>query len=146
MKEIKTTRTIEEITGYAAEDGTLFFSKEACIKYEQSAEAAAKKAAWHYFVNDPISYDLFNTDEEGLLVFDCPNADAYTIIRHWAEAAGVWDAKNFTPDYIGKRVAFFQSFGDISFNKHLATKDAMIALYMKEIEAMFADKETPETK
>ena len=44
MKEIKQTRTIEEITGYEAEDGKWFKTKEECEKYEQSAKCAIKTA------------------------------------------------------------------------------------------------------
>lgn len=142
MKEIKKTITREEITGYEAFDGTLFFSAEECRKYEDTAVCAAKAAAWHYHIDDRYSYDLFDSDEVSLIVFDVPDANAYEVIRHWAELAEVWDAKHFTPNYIGERVAFFESYGDVSFNLYFATKKDMVALYMKEIEAMFADKET----
>lgn len=143
MKEIKTTKTIEEVTGYEAFDGTLFRTVEACKEYEDSAKGAAKQAAWHYLVDDRGSYDLFGCEESGLLVFDVPNADAYTIIRHWAELGKVWDAKGFTPDYIGKRVGFYTSWEECSFIKCYATKEAMLAFYTREIEKMFADKDAP---
>lgn len=39
MKEIKNTRTIEEIVGYEAVDGTRFDSKEECEKYDKTAKA-----------------------------------------------------------------------------------------------------------
>lgn len=38
MKEIKVSKTIEEVTGYEAMDGTLFKTEEECKKYEESAE------------------------------------------------------------------------------------------------------------
>ena len=44
MKEIKNIRTIEETTGYEAEDGKFFKTKEECEKYEQSAKCAIKTA------------------------------------------------------------------------------------------------------
>ena len=146
MEIIKKTITREEITGYKAFDGTWFRHEAGCIKYEESALCAAKAAAWHYLVGDRISYDIFDSDEQGLLVFDIPDANAYEVIRHWAELAQVWDLKNFTPEYIGERTAFFDSYGDLSFNPYFATKKDMMALYAKEIDALFADKETPETK
>lgn len=43
MREIKRTRTIEEITGYEANDGTYFTTEEECLKYERSAEAAIRE-------------------------------------------------------------------------------------------------------
>ena len=43
MKEIKRTKTIEEVVGYESEDGKRFTTKEECEKYEQSAEYAVEK-------------------------------------------------------------------------------------------------------
>lgn len=43
MKEIKRTKTIEEVIGYEAKDGKQFKTKEECEKYEQSAEYAVEK-------------------------------------------------------------------------------------------------------
>ena len=142
MKVIKKTITREEITGYEAFDGTRFFSAEECRKYEDTAVCAAKAAAWHYHIDDRYSYDIFDTDENYLIVFDIPDTKAYEVVRHWAEVDRVLDVKNFTPEYIGERVAFFHSWDEICFNPYFATKKDMVALYMKEIEAMFADKET----
>ncbi len=45
MKELKCTKTIEEITGYEADDGTRFKTKEECERYEQSAYCAV----WNSF-------------------------------------------------------------------------------------------------
>lgn len=144
MEELKRTITREETYGFKADDGTVFHSKEECLKYEESAVHAAKAAAWHYLVDERYDEDLFNNDYESLIIFDCPDAKAYEVIRHWAEVDHkVWDAKHFTPDYIGKRVAFFSNYDeDIYFNTHFATKEALMALYTKIIDSMFADKET----
>lgn len=144
MKELKRTITREETYGFEATDGTVFNSKEECIKYEQSALHAAKAAAWHYLVDERWNDDLFNNDYEHLIIFDCPDAKAYEVIRHWAEAdRHVYDAHNFTPDYIGKRVAFFSGYDDeVYFNPYFATKEALMALYTKIIDSMFADKKT----
>ena len=38
MKEQKITRTIEEVNGYIADDGTWFKNKEQCLEYEASAK------------------------------------------------------------------------------------------------------------
>lgn len=148
MKEIKTTRTIEEITGYEAFDGTWFSKAETCKEYESSAICAAKAAAWHYFVDEKGDYDLFNNDSDVMATFDVPDVKAYEVIRHWMELDHVWNAKDFTPDYVGKRIGLLSNEydNDYYFSKHVATKEAAIEYYMKSIEAMFADKEIPETK
>lgn len=43
MEIIKVTKTVEEITGYKAFDGTEFKTKEECEKYEETASAVIKK-------------------------------------------------------------------------------------------------------
>lgn len=43
MKELKTTKVVEEIIGYEAFDGEVFKSKEECMKYEGTANAVIKR-------------------------------------------------------------------------------------------------------
>ena len=50
MKVNTRTKTIEEVISYEAFDGKLFTEEAECIKYESSARATAKQAAWHYLV------------------------------------------------------------------------------------------------
>ena len=146
MREIKKVVTREEVTGYEACDGTVFRTKEECQKYEESAKFVAKKAAWHYLVADVRgSYDLFNSDDEYLAVFDIPDMEAYRAIANWANLTGVYDNKDFTPDYVGKRVAFLHNWDGYYFSTHFATEEAMMELYTKEIKACFADKPAPTT-
>lgn len=146
MREIKEVVTREEITGYEACDGTLFRTKEACMKYEESAELVARKAAWYYLVADERgSYDIFNSDDEYLTVFDIPDMEAYLAIANWANLIGVYDLGGFTPDYVGKRVAFLHNWDGYYFNRHFATEEALMELYTKEIKACFADKPAPTT-
>ena len=143
METIKKTITREEITGYKAFDGTVFRDAEECRKYESSAEASATLAAWHYLVDERWDYDIFGNEEEHVLLFDCRDVEAYEIIHHWATLCGVYELKDFTPDYIGKRIAFFVDWdGHPAFNTYYATKDALLDLYTRHINALFADKET----
>ncbi len=142
MKEIKTTKTIEEVTGYKAFDGQFFRSKEECTLYESSAEAATKQAAWHYLVAERTDYSVFGSDDWGLYVFDIPDTKAYETILHWSHLAGVCRKDQFTPEYIGKRVAFcWYDWCEPEFVPERATKEAMLAFYTKRIEDLFADKE-----
>jgi hypothetical protein len=143
MKEIKTTQTIEVVTGYEAMDGTIFRSKEECEKYESSAKAAAKAAAWHYLVDDRISWEIFRDESQGLYIFDIPDAKALDVILRWAYLADVEKAERLTPDLIGKRIGVMWSEWDVPFVcKEYLTKEAMLEFYTKEIEALFADKTT----
>lgn len=143
MKINKETKIIEEITSYEAFDGTKFKTESECIKYEESAVAAAKKAAWHYLVAERVDYDIFDSEDTGLNVFDVPDATAYEIILHWGNISKVYRIEEFTPTYIGKRVAFLWTEWDgISFCPVYATKEQMLEFYTEHIEQLFADKET----
>ena len=143
MKINKEIKTIEEITSYEAFDGTKFKTESECVKYESSAVAAAKKAAWNYLVAERCDYDIFNSDESGLYVFDVPDATAYEIILHWGNITKVDGIDAFTPSYIGKRVAFFWcDWDDTQFCPVYATKEQMLKFYTEHIEQLFADKET----
>ena len=141
MKEIKTIRTIEEVTGYEAMDGTIFRSKGECEKYESSAEAAAKTAAWHYLVADRTSYNLIRDDDQGFYIFDIPNVKALEIILHWAHLANVDKVERITADLIGKRICIMWTEWDVPFVcKEFLTEESMIAWYTECIRELFADK------
>lgn len=143
MKINKTTKTIEEITSYEAFDGTQFKTESECIKYEESAHSAVKKAAWHYLVAERADDVVFYSDDECLCVFDVPDATAYEIILHWGAINKLYRIGEFTPSYIGKRVAFTRNECDgYWFYPEYATKEQMLEFYTKHIEKLFADKET----
>ena len=146
MKELTKTVTTTEVTGYEAFDGTVFQSKEECRKYETSAATVAKQAAWHYLVADRGEYDLFRYDDVGLLIFDVPDIKAFGIIANWANLCGVWDANRFTPDYVGKRVGFYQTCGDFEFVPEFATKEAMLTYFTKHIEDLYRDADPKEVQ
>lgn len=146
MREIKKVVTREEVTGYEACDGTLFRSKEECQKYEDSARCVAQKAAWHYLVAEVRgSYDLFNSDDEYLTVFDIPDMEAYRAIANWANLIDTYGLDDFTPDCVGKRVAFLHNWDGYYFNPYFATEKAMMEFYAKQIKACFEDKPAPTT-
>ena len=143
MKINKEIKTIEEITSYEAFDGTKFKTESECVKYENSAIATAKKAAWHYLVAERVDVDVFNSEDMGLYVFDVPDTTAYEVILHWGNISNIDKIDKFTPSYVGKRVAFcWYDWDDTSFCPMYATKEQMIEFYTEHIEQLFADKET----
>lgn len=107
MKEIKRTRTIEEVTGYEAEDGAWFYSKEECEKYEQSALFVLTKAVQEF--------RIMLTDEDGLFgvgncdvdieIFDVPTEKEYELICRYIKLRGS-DPKPKLPstEFIGKQM------------------------------------------
>lgn len=114
MKEIKTTRTIEEVAGYEAFDGRWFKSQEECLKYEDSAEAVIKKemsamSTWHcrgeFEFSECCIWENFGygSEEYGMAVFEIKNADDLRTLNQYY--AMQWDK---TPligsEYIGKKI------------------------------------------
>lgn len=58
MKEIKQSRIIEEVTGYEAFDGTVFKTKDECIKYEGTAEAVITKRFFSHVIKGNKDYGV----------------------------------------------------------------------------------------
>lgn len=142
MKKITKTITEERVVGYEAFDGTTFFSEAECKKYEESAVGVASKLAWAYLVRECSADEFFDSGEISFLVFDVPDEKAYCAIANWAHLEGAWDAGEFTPDYIGKRVAFHHCYGsELCFSKWCATEEAATNFYLNAIRRVFADKE-----
>lgn len=114
MKEIKTTRTVEEVRGYEAIDGTFFETKEECRKYEKTANAVIGKRFYDICVKDSngkcaISewrlweFCGFASDENYLVVADIQNEKDLDVVNMYREARRP-NAPTVTKDYIGEKV------------------------------------------
>lgn len=64
MKEQKITRTIEEVNGYIADDGTWFKNQGECIAYEESAKMVAFNMAKEKLIAKTNIYSLVNEGDE----------------------------------------------------------------------------------
>ena len=58
MKAITNVKTVEEIVGYEACDGTRFTTKEECQKYENTAEAVIKGRFKKLVVKEMVGSDI----------------------------------------------------------------------------------------
>ena len=91
MKEIKVTRTVEEITGYEADDGTRFKTEEECKKYENSAHYAIYNQFLKLGVSEPFSecqiFENFGygSEEYQLIVIDIKDENDLKIANMFAE-------------------------------------------------------------
>ena len=122
MKEIKTTKTVEEVIGYEAGDGMRFTSKAECEKYEGSARYAARKVFESICVKqfddgdvylnesymfDPCLYGGFN-DENLYVIADIKTERELNIAlmfrKLWTMDLGSAEP---TTDMIGKRVLIY---------------------------------------
>lgn len=108
MKEMKRTRTIEEVTGYEAEDGTVFLTKEECEKYESTAKVAVYKAFKELMVNGKEFAECeiwenygYGSEEFDLAVIEIKNETDLEIANRYYELSG---GHSISKDYIGKKV------------------------------------------
>lgn len=149
MKAIKVTKTIEEITGYQAEDGTIFTTEAECKKYEESAYAAVKamfdkicvEQSWggKEFAECNIFESFGYGGEEFCFVVadikteeDLKVANMYGKMRdpHWKSTIGT--------EYIGKRVLI--ALGNDCWDKVFyvrGTEDSMIEEFKRTMEEFF---------
>lgn len=64
MKEQKITRTIEEVNGYIADDGTWFRTKDQCMEYEESAKMVAFNMVKDKMIAKSTIYGLLSDGDE----------------------------------------------------------------------------------
>ena len=83
MKEIKKTVTIEQISGYEANDGTVFKTKEECQKYEETALCAINEAFSSVMGLKEYSVDdlRYLSCEDAVYMIDVDNAEILKIIN-----------------------------------------------------------------
>lgn len=114
MKKITTTKTIEEVTGYEALDGTFFRSAEECEKYEESAVGIIKARAKEYLIGETTIYGLLNegSDECGVEIYNIADKDAAATISQLIYIkCGERDTCS-VDEYIGKELIIFWSYDE----------------------------------
>jgi len=106
MEAIKVTKTIEEITGYEAFDGTWFREEEECRKYEQSARGVASKAALSKQIGSVYADDAFPAFsiccEDRIVTYDIKTAEDLQIVNTWLNLLP--DKRIIDSKYIGHKV------------------------------------------
>lgn len=82
MKKITETKTIEEVVGYMAFDGTTFKDSEECKTYENSAEGIIKARAKQYLIGETTVYGLMDegSDENSVEIYTVPDEKAANAI------------------------------------------------------------------
>ena len=60
MREQKRVKTIEEVTGYIADDGTFFTTKEECQNYEKSAKVVVYNMVKEKMIAETSEYEIFD--------------------------------------------------------------------------------------
>lgn len=153
MKEIKNTRTIEEVICYEAEDGTRFKNKEECETYENTAKSVIFNEFKQLMVGEPFSECSiwekygYGGEEFELAVIEIKNADDLHTANMFAKAYGYGYV--FPNEMIGKRVlvnlGYCGSYGDCNINPR--TEEELVEDFKKNLKYFFyTEKERGENK
>lgn len=166
MKEIKETRTIVEVVGYEAYDGTRFADKAECEKYEKlTAEEAIINNFEKLIVKIAEEEDITKAEhadcEEfvgagcgggyGIALVRIKNEDDVNICNAYKKLVKPDYGKEFTNDMIGKEILVYiadeyyddnKATGDWEYNTCwiYGTIEDQIALYTKRIREAFEVK------
>ena len=113
MRENKITRTIEEINGYYADDGTWFREKEECQKYEETAKMVVYKMIKDKMIAKTNIYALLtegNEDDE-VEIYNVDSIETVELLNRYI-ALTTYDKKSdlITTEMIGKKIIIFWSY------------------------------------
>lgn len=147
MIECKTTRTIEEITGYYAEDGKYFKDKAECEKHEQTA----KMVIYNDFKRLIVGGDTFaecniwerfgyGGEEYELAVIEIKDKEDLRIANMYGEINK--KGTPLTEDVIGKRVLI--DIGDTycrDASWRPRTEEELIEMFKEDIKKFFHPEE-----
>lgn len=145
MKELKRTRTIEEIYSYEAFDGKHFDSKEECEKYEKTAEAVITKEFRSLMVDGEEFSECYiwehygyGSDEYCMAILDIKTEKELEIANRYYEIVTKGTSKLIGTEYIGKRILVNTgSHYDRYVNANPITEEELIEQFKKDIAYYF---------
>lgn len=156
MKEIKTTRTIEEVTAYEADDGTLFKTADECKKYENSAHYAIYNQFLGLAISESFSEDQifenfgYGSEEYSLVIIDIKDEKDLKIANMFAEMQipkfPEKEEKKFRFDSsrIGQRILVAIG-NDYCKNCYIyGTQEEMVEMFKRDIDKHFNPKKENE--
>lgn len=141
MKAITVEKTVQEITGYEADDGTWFRTKEKCEEYEESALYAAKKAAFECRTNQSNAEFVFGgycgCYEDEISVYDIKDAKVMHVVNTYLASL---DRSNnlIPPEMIGHKVCV-KRYCDDTYTHIYGTRTDMELHFSKLMDKLFAD-------
>lgn len=167
MREIKVTKTIEEVKGYEAFDGKIFSSEVECKKYESSAYAVIRKQLNEIAIS--VDGGIHNTfaeceiyenygygsEEFEYMIVDIKNEEDLRVVNQYYEFIKAEDGLKedvvkrleVPKEYIGKRVMINIGFDyDKSTSARPMTMDELITLFTKDIRSFFYPEKTIKEK
>lgn len=142
MKEIKVTKTIEEVTGYEANDGTWFKTAEECKKYEESAEGVINTQFRQLVVGDVFTETCiwedygFGNDEWEMCVIEIKDVNDLEIANRYYK---LHCCNLIDKSYIGQKILVHlgSKYDRCGAHPVPRTKEQLIENFTKTIERYF---------
>lgn len=148
MKEVKRTRTIEEIVGYEVEGGKVFRTKEEAEKYEQTAEYACYEQFKTLMTKVPFReceiFEHFGYGSEEFMytVIEMKNKNDLKIALMYQRLRDKSCGEKFTADMIGKRILVALGYdGDYPQCYPVGTYADLLDKFVKDVMPYFKEKE-----
>ena len=113
MKEQKITRTIEEVNGYIADDGTWFKNKEQCLEYEASAKMVVYNMVKEKMIGKTDIQNLFGEGDpdSDVEIFLVDSMNTLELLNRYVYLYTYDKKENLVPtDMIGKKIIFCWSY------------------------------------
>lgn len=141
MKEIKITKTIEEVTGYTAEDGTRFYGANAkleCEKYENTAKAVINTMYKKIPKVESSEYGIFDycgSEENPVDIIYIRNTNDVDVINKYLQInCGYTNCKMLDYDAVGTTQIILFSY-DLEW-QHFESVDSFISSFEKGLRCL----------
>lgn len=145
MKVVEVEKTIKEVTGYTADDGTFFKDKEECEKYERTANAVIRSRFHKLFVGDSFLesdiYKGYGYEDFNMAVIQLKNEDdvkAANMYINIIKGLNTNKKDGFTLDDVGKRILV--GFNDVCGEDCLytyGTQEELVEKFRKNIDKFY---------
>lgn len=112
MKKITETKTIEEVKGYEANDGTFFKDADECKKYEESAKGIIMARLKQYKIYEGDHDDLYDdlSCECRLEIYDIRDAEASKTVAQYMNIESGDNSEVLLDKYIGQKLIVFWNY------------------------------------
>ena len=138
MKELTKEVVTKEITGYEAEDGTVFRTREECEKYEHTSECVIKAAFEKLVIAQNSECSLFDgygcgSEEWRIVLIHINNAEELKTANMYSQIS-IYHDNRFDESHTGKEIIV--GVGD-SYDTYCwvyGTIDELAARFMNDIE------------
>lgn len=141
MKVQKVTKTVEEIKGYIADDGSWFRTEEECLKYEETAKMVVFKMIKDKMVKKTTIYNLFGVgnDDDDVEIFDVDSIETVELLNRYT-ALNTYDKKIvFGADMVGKKIILAWNY-DRDWCECHGSIDDLLATIKKNFESVLAQE------